>query len=218
MNPITGLLAALSTLTVVSLRVGPRPSRQPYRASVAAPMRRTRGFRMLFNCPRLLHKLLRCPGHRLVRYDHCRLSAAQDGARPHHPGHSQRWAHAANGRTGLHLHRDHSGRCPHLVFDDCRSRARRLARRRHCRQVVPARSADRDGSRVAAAATFMLMRQLSLSPPAAKRSAFVGQARTGHRRQFPAGCADDAGNRPVHPVHDPRQPARDERKEPHSPS
>ena len=87
MNPITGLLAALGALTVVYLAgwatavsracTGPEWQLRCDGRAVSE---------CFSDCPRLLHKLLRCPGHRLVRYDHCRLSAAQDGVRPHHPG------------------------------------------------------------------------------------------------------------------------------------
>jgi hypothetical protein len=72
------------------------------------------------------------------------------------------------------------------------------------------------GSALLVAATLMLITQIQAATGslfcrlAGRRSAFEAAARRGHRGQLHPRCVDDARDRPLRPLHDPRQPARHE--------
>ena len=139
----------------------------------------------------------------------------EDGPGPRDPRNIERRPHPADRGPGVHLHVGHPGGHAHAVLDDCRSRAGRLAGgRSHC-ALVEEEGADRHGSGAAcAAATFMLMRNSALFPPGSEEIG-VTRLEAGDRggRQLRAGRADDPRHRALRAVHDPRQPAGDERED-----
>ena len=133
------------------------------------------------------------------------------------PRDAQRRAHAPDGRPGVHLHEAHSGRRPHAVLDDRGRRARGVA---GCRRRCAMAEAE-DSGRHGLGAAGRRDADADHPDPGSDRQPYSAArrggarragpaARRGHRRQLHARRADDARDRPLRPVHDPRQPARHE--------